>query len=527
MKTVPKIFVDENEFDFKVQNPSSEGAFKLNAETSVSKLKAHFFELLGQLGEIVKFKRKEARPGSELAKALEAGGALVACFHEPPPSLNCRLLQHTKGGLMLTGGFLNQWTIRKSTLNLVETERQKIQIEGSGASWNLPLSVYAQRLSTDIFHLNLPKTNPTDINDAEFSLMYAGRFIPNKGMPQLIRGLNLWPMHKCSLTMIGAWEPDFWISQAGSQCVHFRSWFLREVLRRNTAVSISMLEPVQQPQLVAHYRNATAFVYPSFHEDEASGNAAHEAVLSGMPAIVTDWCGLGQLGRNTRGGCVATYPTLGGIRYSIKDLCCKIYNTCLNEGHLSRNRVEEDADWVRKTFDPVRMRESLFSGLCYLLEQSATPPLPGGWRHPDRLDLLRTNGPPVFQKALAVDTATDIQGLYAEGRGYENVDYSEPHLYTAIQSLYTTLPTAPVLKPGLRLHGFWRVAPWEQERALVEFGFPGPRLLRFSEDDWQKVVAGAVPTSVGDFAFEVKDTGAVEVFQRAVELGYLVPDDPS
>jgi glycosyltransferase involved in cell wall biosynthesis len=75
-----------------------------------------------------------------------------------------------------------------------------------------------------------------------------------------------------------------------------------------------------QTDLAATFRSPDVFAYPSFHEDEASGNAAHDAVLSGLPAVVTDWCGLGQLGRNNRGGAIPTYATLGGVRYSLRSL---------------------------------------------------------------------------------------------------------------------------------------------------------------------------------------------------------------
>ena len=63
---------------------------------------------------------------------------------------------------------------------------------------------------------------------------------------------------------------------------------------------------------------------PSFHEDEALGYAAHEAVLCGLPAIVTDWCGLGQLGNINKNRKISTYASLGGVRYSLYELRKKI-----------------------------------------------------------------------------------------------------------------------------------------------------------------------------------------------------------
>lgn len=527
MKTAAKIFVDEDEFDYAKPSADKDDEPSLNSGTSVMRLKAHFFEDLSNLGEIVKFSKADVRAKkSDLANAFHSKAAIVASFHEPPPELPCRLLNHTKGGLMLTGGFLGPWTIRESTLNYVETERQKKQIEGGGGSWKIPLAVYAQRLAHDVFYPNSKPSHEGGCRKEGFSLIYAGRFIPNKGLAQLIRGLNIWPLNKCSLSLVGSWEPEFWISQSGSQCTNFRSWFSRELISRNRNISLSVSQPVRQDKLAELHRNCDAFLYPSFHEDEASGNAAHEAVLSGIPAIVTDWSGLGQLGRNTRGGAISTYPTLAGIRYSLKSVCDQIRSVCNKEHTINADEVNKDIEWVRSTFDSNKMKESLNSGIQYLLKQNVQMPLPGGWRNVDRLQMIIETGPEVFSRALKVDPKSVVEGLYTDGLGYESENYSEAHFLTAIQSLYTTWPTPPILRPGVRLHGFWRVSLWEKEQAIVEFSFPGPRVLRFSKTDWRIVAIAAIPLAYGDFGFEIHDANTAGVFQRAIDLGYLVPDNP-
>lgn len=521
-----KIFVDENEFDFIRDAPVPESAFVLNSETSVSRLKTHFFETLSELGEVIKFSRGDAISGGELARAIDSPDTLIAAFHESPPELSCRLLQHTKGGLMLPGGFLGPWTLRESTFNLVETKRQMVQINQSGATWPLNLGVYAQRLAREVFFSNHSRAPSIGRNTDQTALIYAGRFIPNKGLAQLIRGLNLWPLIGCSIKMVGDWEPNFFNSQSGGQCPHFRRWFEREVISRNLVTSLSVIPPVPQECLAQLYEEADAFVYPSFHEDEASGNAPHEAVLSGIPAVVTDWSGLGQLGRATRGGAVPTYPTLGGIRYSLRALREQIKRISQAEHCVVYDEILKDAEWVKETFEPMVMRRSLSSGIMGLLHHSTAPPLPGGWRTAERLEMMIRYGPPVVKDALVVNSSAVINGLYSDGLGYEHHDYSEAHFLTAIQSLYTTWPQPPRLRPGVSLHGFWRIGLWSDERALVEFGFPGPRVLRFSEADWKVVQASARPLGKGDFAFEIFNHRAAEVLQPAVDLGYLVPHDP-
>lgn len=525
-----RIFVDENEFDFPGNEVSAAGDFKLDAETSVSKLKAHFFETLGELGKIQRFSQADTVENGELARELASPDTIVASFHESPPNLPCRLLQHAKGGLMLPGGFLGGWTFRESTMNVVETVRQKRQLELRFGSTAPALGVFAQRLATDIFRLpDVPTKGAVARKGDDHApgphLLYGGRIIPNKGIVQLIRCLSLWPVRGASLTIIGNYEPDFPISQSGGDCATFESYFQREGIGRNRCVKLEVVPPMPQELLVKCFWKADAFLYPSFHEDEASGNAAHEAVLSGIPAIVTDWCGLGQLGRNTRGGAVPTYTSLGGVRYSLHALREQIAGVGADSDRQRTEAAEADAAWVKATFDSRWMQDSVQQSVTGLLERNVGPPPEGGWRCRSRVDLLAEKGPDSFKRALACGPNSDPPGLYVDGLGYHNEWYSEARFLTAIQGLYTTYPEPPGLRPGVRLHGFWRVALWPGERALVEFGFPGPRMLRFNEADWSHVVAAAKVLADGEIEFVLKDEESCRILQRGIDLGYLVPHD--
>jgi hypothetical protein len=433
---------------------------------------------------------------------------------------------------MLPGGFLGGWTFRESTMNLVETTRQKNQLERAGGSLPLPLAVFAQRLATGVFQPAEHTKSRCAENGPHPSgrgkrMVYAGRLIPNKGIAQLLRCLNLWPLDGAELTLVGGYEPDFVISQAGVSCPHFQQWFSREVLARNVAVSLRLLAPMPQPSLAEVFRNSDAFVYPSFHEDEASGNAAHEAVLSGLPAVVTDWCGLGQLGRNQRGGAIPTYATLGGVRYSLLDLHKQLASVLKAEPSAPSDARDRDIDWVRSTYDPEWMRHSVRAATEALIARPPAPPWGGGgWRCPERLRHITRCGPEPFRAALSCGSDTTPEGLYVDGTGHEQTSYSEARFLAAIQGLYTTWPTPPRLHPGARLHGFWRVALWDHERALVEFGFPGPRMLRFPETEWRLIRGSAREWDRSEIAFDVRNSREADVLQKAVDFGILVPDDP-
>jgi hypothetical protein len=430
---------------------------------------------------------------------------------------------------MLTGGFLGGWTFRDATASLVETIRQKEQLEAALGDATPSLGVFAQRLSP-VFRIVDEKARRkarslSRTPDGVKHLVYAGRIIPNKGIVQLVRAFGIWPMSGCKLSLIGDYEPDFLMSQNSGNCSTFEFFFRREVFGKHSSLPVSLIQPLPQERLAEWFSAADAFLYPSFHEDEASGNAAHEAVLCGTPAIVTDWCGLGQLGRNTSPGAVATYACLGGVRFSLKALRDRIVEATGRPGNERHPHREADAEWVRRTFDPEWMRDSLQASLVELLGKPVAPPPEGGWRCQSRIDQWAKKGPASFRQALGADPDSDPEGLYADGTGFRQEWYSEARFLSAIQGFYTTHPAPPRLSPGDRLHGFWRIALWKDELALVEFGYPGPRVLRFPETEWNLLASTAYLLPNGESGFVAGDSISCRVLQKAVDLGYLVPDE--
>lgn len=526
MKTTVKIFVDENEFDYTPVIPQKIDTFTLNSETSVLKLKAHFFETLQSIGEIVKFKRADVTQESDLARALKENDCLVATFHEPPPELPCRLLQHTKGGLMLPGGFLDKWTFEHpATVSLVTTNLQASLIKQAFPMLPLNILPFYPMIASDFLE-NAAIDDKQPEQPLTRHMLYAGRWIANKGLVQTVRSLSLWPSGVDTFEMVGQFERDFSASEYGGNHFNYPLFHFRECVSQNAQLKLVKTASRPPRDLVSSYRSAFSFAYLSFHEDENYGMAPREAAACGAIPLITDWCGLGEFGRNAIGGLVHTWPTLGGVRYSLKDVAsesARIMNWTDSQrmyaSSLNRELVVSECSGRRS-------RLEMEQAVTTLLKMPVAAPPDGGWRCPLRLARLINQGPPLFQKVRHGLNMSKIEGLHVDGLGSDCTNYSEIDLLHAIQALYTTWPCAPQLNIGIRLHGFWRVRPWQQERAIVEFGFPGPRILRFSESDWQIVIAATVLLETGDFVFEIKDNAAVIVFQRAVDLGYLVPNNP-
>jgi glycosyltransferase involved in cell wall biosynthesis len=520
----PKIFVDDNEFDFACRLPSKGDDFKLDAGTSVAKLKAHFYETLADLGEIRRFSRKDAVAGNDLAQAISSPGAFVASFHEVAPELPCRLLQHTKGALMMPGGFLDGWTLRDSTVSIVTSRSQASRLLNAFRDLQFATMPFYPRLDNSFQEPDRSVHDGVASNRFDVDLIYAGRWIANKGIAQVVRAINLWPCDAKSLRLIGGFEHNFPLSQGDGQHSTFAHFFQREILGRNRLLNISTEAALPPETLACRFRNSRVFLYPSFHEDENYGMAPREAALCGAIPIVSDICGLGEFGQKASGGLLKTWSTLGGIRYSLRALSDEVSRVLSWKDEERQQARESNRRMLNAECCPDASRDQLLKAMETLLDRPVAPPPEGGWRCQTRIETLATRGPESFREAFSYGPNSDPEGLYVEGLGYRHEAYSEAQFLAAIQGIYTTWPTPPRLLPGARLHGFWRVALWEYERALVEFGFPGPRLLRFSDTEWASVRSAACSLGAGELEFEIRDDRAAVILQRAIDLGYLVPN---
>ena len=494
----------------------------LNEETSVSGRLRQFFNQLSEIGEI-----HHVEPNAsvaELNRLCQREGTIYVSFYDPPPEgVACRLLLNTRGGLMLPGGFLGPWFFRRETVNLVQTQRQKSQLIEALREAAPRLEVFSKQMIESPFcfaEATEPLKSQGQLQGEK--LIYAGRFIANKGILQTARVMALWPSSGATLQLVGNTEPEFENSQSASSHISFEPFFKRELDICGSNINIEMLPACSQNELNKLYHKADLFVCPSFHEDEALGNAAHEAVLSGLPAVVTDWSGLGQLGKHTRGGCVRAYPTLAGVRYSLSEL-----RQCISCAIPKRNvKAAEDAAWIQQTFAPSIMLRNLQASVNYLLNLDGPITPIGPWRDNSRAQALARHAPDGIREAFEPLSSIPTDGLYAEGTGLpDQGNYSYLRLFRGIQSIYTTNPTPPRVYEGMLLRGFWRVGVWEEQRSIVEFGYPGPRFKRYDPESWELVRGSIVAESNKEPCFACNSPSSQQILQELVDLGYLVPDE--
>lgn len=523
-----KILVDKREFGYKEDKAISTIPLELVASTSVNFQKAHFFETIEMIGDICPV--DHTLSDDYLTSLCSEPDAIFATFHEEPrEGIACRLCQHTKGDLMLIGGLMDSRTFHDATLNLLTSVKQKDQLINGLGPAAPKMEVFTPRLSGEFYMTGQDEMQrariKNNINPDCFHMIYAGRFIANKGICQLVRAMNLWHIPNTQLTLLGSFEPNFHISQSNALHVTFADFFRREILELSKNIHLSVKPAVAQKELREIYWSADCFLYPSFHEDENFGMAPREAILCGVPAVVTDFCGLGFLSQ-TRGGIIRTYPTLGGVRYSLKSLRQEIESVRNWSRHKHNENRAYNASIVKNECDPLFNRKVFQKALEELCNVPTGLATSEGRRSKDRADRWAYIGPDSFKTAIALAGSNPPEGLYVDGNGYASDGwFSEPHFLHAIQSFYTTNPKPPVVRQDVCYRGFWRIALWNEEQALIEFGFPGPRIKRYKQTEWAEIISASVIGLNGETEFYPRTSFAVNLIQQLVDLGYLVPDD--
>jgi glycosyltransferase involved in cell wall biosynthesis len=518
-----RFLVHQEDYRIDSSEYSDEASQKLSASTSVNKLKLEFYGGLKDIGQLIQIGDETDK--SELKALCLAGNTIYASMHGNPPDwLHCRFLNHSLGSFLLSGGFLRGWNLIESTVNLVTSSRQKNQM-GHGLGNSCPnLGVFTPGIENELFYPSEEGKRTT--SKKNFRITYSGRLIANKGIAQAVRALNFWPIPGASLQLIGDFEPDFFLYHSNACHTTFPMFFQREVIDKSPYLTISQKEAKPREGLREEYWESDCFIYPSFHEDENFGLAPREAILSGLPVIVSDFCGLGNL-CNTSGFAIKTYPSLAGVRFSLRELADSLHKIKIRTREETVLNSSNDAAFVKKECDRTIAKRDLAEAIHSLMQKPVGPPPIGGWRSKDRVDRWDKSGNILFEKAVQLRNELPLDGLYVDGTGFppEGSYFSNSHFMQAIQSLYTSLPLPPEAEKNKIYRGFWRIGLWAEENAIVEFGFPGPRVFRLSPNDFLNLKECGFQTNLGEVAFLPKKASQLILIQKLIDLGYLVPDE--
>ena len=508
-------------------NGRSRGGVSLSSATSVETLKHHFFETLEKLGKVSPI--DDSYHSSLISQRAGEPGTIFASFQQTPPDeVACRLLYHSRGALMLPGGFLASRTFHPSSCNLVTTQLQKDQL-GRGLGASAPnTAVFTPRLETSVFYPKEATLKPEYVAPVSehVRFVYAGRWIANKGICQVIRALNLWPMAGAQFRLIGDFEPEFPIQLSNANHTTFPSFFQRECLHNNFSINITLEGSMDPIALRDAFWGCDVFLYPSFHEDENFGIAPREAALCGLPIVATDFCGLGQIRRGTGQGCIKTYPTLSGVRYSLRELRELMQAAAVAARSMTRQTdAAERHQAIAAECDPGQQTANLREACEKLVALEPTAVDLPSWRCQERFGAWLATAPTNFQRAAAIYDSDKNHGFLPDGLGFSSDGwFSDVHFFEAIQSLYTTLRQPPTVKSSMVLRGFWRLRLWVEEKCLIEFGFPGPRRFFLSDAELACLMRCVSSLKENDLFFVAKGEDSLATLQKLVAAGFLVPD---
>lgn len=500
----------------------------LDRSTSVDQVKAHFFDRLRRLGPIVPLDEHDSV--ADLTALFAQPGTVLAYVHADRSSpIHARLqavpqrsLWHSLGGLMLPDRVATLTARGAAGVTLVMTPFQRDRLTHYLGAAVQGLGVVPYPIDREYWRPPTPLERSharaeLGVSGSTTHLVYAGRFLVTKGICQVVQALETWPMPDVRLTLAGSVEPAFPIRALSGDHRGFPAYVAGH-WQTQGASCLSVLPSLDAEGLRRLCWSADAFICPSWHEDENYGITPRQAALCGVPPVVTDFAGLADLARQLPWGGVPTYPTAVGVRFSLRDLRACIGAALDYDGDTSW------VDRVRATCDDTAASAGLGAAVASLLARAPQPPVPADDQPRAAFRRLFEHADPLLIAAITARSASAPDGLFAPGTGPHNPDFPRNEFFAAIQRMYTTAPRPPAVVGGSSWRGFFPCVLDVERRAVVEDGYPGPRVWPLG-DEWTAIEA-SVDGGSASLRLTPRTPTQCAAVQSLVHAGMLVPDDP-
>jgi len=498
---------------------------KLNAWTSVVAYLNWLLKCVSCFGKIIPLD-EEIRE-DDFAAILGKPEAIFLSSHNTGKDIRWskiprRTLNLSLGGLLNPEGLLTAKYQSHAQIELVSTQFQLEQLKYYFNDSVPEMSVFPPKVDTDFYvppdiNQRLVARQKEGIRERQLHIVYAGRWIVTKGICQLIRILDIWPMSNIVLTLVGDVEYNNNFDFSFAQHSTFMHFLNEEILQRERRSWLRLHPAKDKKALRELFWSADFFVNPSVQPDENFGITPREALSCGVPVITTNFCGLRPLAESLPWKGVDTYPSLFGSRFSLKQFQAVLLEAIRKCKLLSPKQYH---NIIIKECDVATSMKRLRWAIDYLKNKAAEKSIDiRKTKCEIKKRLYRCIDGRVFNNFI--NTMIELpKGNYVYG------DCPSDRRLPIIQGIYSAKSTPPEVQRGSKWRGFFRIVLWEKERAILEFGFPGPRVRRYPRGLWSSLINCSNPQkSPNEYVFIPKDKTQISIVQELVDLGYLVSDD--
>jgi glycosyltransferase involved in cell wall biosynthesis len=188
-----------------------------------------------------------------------------------------------------------------------------------------PEKMFVNPLGVDLSFFNPPAGD--DRGDGVFRVIQVGGVIARKGVQYLIRAFSELKLPNSELIFVGT---------------GYENSPIRPVLNRYAADNIKFLGVISRAELPVCYGQSSVFVLPSIADGFAA--VVTEAMACGIPAIVTENVGSGDLIREGETGFVIPIRDVEALKESLL-LLYRDRERCREMGRAARRSVEAGNSW--------------------------------------------------------------------------------------------------------------------------------------------------------------------------------------
>lgn len=514
------ILKHDYETSFKKENNNS---FSVYQGTAVIRYKKWFFECLRQYGKIVTLDERFKK--EKLCHLLNKPDAIFVSVHgglNRPEYYRVprRMLELSLGTLLVSPEDLyTAKHLPSAQVLLVSTDFQIKKLESIFNNLMPRMYAFSNKVDTNFFIPPDKKQKALarrkqGIKEEQIHIIYAGRWIVTKGICQLIRTLDIWPIPNIVLTLAGNIEENFKLAYSFARHNNFSDFLDNEIFQKKR--NWLRFQPAKNKENLRElFWSGDLFVNPSIQPDEDFGVTPREAVSCGLPIVTSNFGGLNPLAEGMPWKGLDTYPTLFGSRFSLKQF-----------HHLLRFAVEKHRYYYSEDYRKIILNEytpeigkkNLRLAIEYLKNKAPENPINVKIiERKVKKQLFNVVNERAFK--LFINSRQKLPaGSYIYGDGPLH------HTFPMVQGIYSALNSPPMVERHTRWRGFFRISMWEQERALVEFGFPGPRIRHYSKKLWDSLQKCSHLTKSNDYVIIPVNKLQISQIQELVNLGYLVSD---